>query len=225
MLVDGKYTNIPTTNIPITNYQYTNIPTTTNQQQTTNSSMKKVIIFSAPSGSGKTTLVKHCLQKFPQLQFSVSATTRDVRGDEVHGKDYYFLKPDEFRQLISENAFVEYEEVYTDKFYGTLKTEVERIWNDGKVVIFDVDVVGGINLKKNFGEQAMSIFICPPSIEELEKRLTSRATDDAETIKIRVAKSSEEMCHQKDFDKVVINNDLELAKKEIENLVENFIKE
>ncbi|MBP7173920.1 MAG: guanylate kinase [Cloacibacterium sp.] len=187
--------------------------------------MKKVLIFSAPSGSGKTTLVKHCLQKFPQLQFSVSATTRDLRGDEIHGKDYYFLKPDEFRKLISENAFVEYEEVYTDKFYGTLKKEIERIWNNGKVVIFDVDVLGGINLKKIFREQALSIFICPPSIQELEKRLTSRATDDTETIKIRVAKANEEMCHQKDFDKVVINDNLETAKIEIEKLIENFINQ
>jgi guanylate kinase len=186
--------------------------------------MNKVIIFSAPSGSGKTTLVKHCLQKFPQLQFSVSATTRALRGEEIHGKDYFFLSVEEFKKLISEDAFVEFEEVYTDKFYGTLKSEVERTWSEGKVVIFDVDVVGGVNLKKIFGEQALSIFIAPPSIEELERRLISRATDDLETIKTRVAKAKHEMSYADDFDVIVVNDDLEVSKKEIERLVENFIE-
>ena len=186
--------------------------------------MNKVIIFSAPSGSGKTTLVKHCLQKFPQLQFSVSATTRALRGEEIHGKDYFFLSVEEFKKLISEDAFVEFEEVYTDKFYGTLKSEVERTWSEGKVVIFDVDVVGGVNLKKIFGEQALSIFIAPPSIEELERRLISRATDDLETIKTRVAKAKHEMSYAEDFDVIVVNDDLEISKKEIERLVENFIE-
>ena len=186
--------------------------------------MNKVIIFSAPSGSGKTTLVKHCLQKFPQLQFSVSATTRALRGEEIHGKDYFFLSVEEFKKLISEDAFVEFEEVYHDKFYGTLKSEVERTWSEGKVVIFDVDVVGGVNLKKIFGEQALSIFIAPPSIEELERRLISRATDDLETIKTRVAKAKHEMSYAEDFDVIVVNDDLEISKKEIERLVENFIE-
>ena len=186
--------------------------------------MNKVIIFSAPSGSGKTTLVKHCLQKFPQLQFSVSATTRALRGEEIHGKDYFFLSVEEFKKLISEDAFVEFEEVYTDKFYGTLKSEVERTWSEGKVVIFDVDVVGGVNLKKIFGEKALSIFIAPPSIEELERRLISRATDDLETIKTRVAKAKHEMSYAEDFDVIVVNDDLEVSKKEIERLVENFIE-
>ena len=186
--------------------------------------MNKVIIFSAPSGSGKTTLVKHCLQKFPQLQFSVSATTRALRGEEIHGKDYFFLSVEEFKKLISEDAFVEFEEVYHDKFYGTLKSEVERTWSEGKVVIFDVDVVGGVNLKKIFGEQALSIFIAPPSIEELERRLISRATDDLETIKTRVAKAKHEMSYAEDFDVIVVNDDLEVSKKEIERLVENFIE-
>ena len=186
--------------------------------------MNKVIIFSAPSGSGKTTLVKHCLQKFPQLQFSVSATTRALRGEEIHGKDYFFLSVEEFKKLISEDAFVEFEEVYTDKFYGTLKSEVERTWSEGKVVIFDVDVVGGVNLKKIFGEKALSIFIAPPSIDELERRLISRATDDLETIKTRVAKAKHEMSYAEEFDKIVINDDLETSKKEIERLVEKFIE-
>ncbi|BEV04365.1 MULTISPECIES: guanylate kinase [Chryseobacterium] len=183
----------------------------------------KVIIFSAPSGSGKTTLVKHSLEVFNELQFSISCTTRQPRGSEVHAVDYHFLTPDEFRQKIAEDAFVEFEEVYTDKYYGTLKSEVEKIWNQGKVVIFDVDVKGGISLKKYFGEQALSIFIEPPSIEELERRLISRNTDDAETIKTRVAKAEEEMSYAKEFDKIVINSDLNEAKKEIESLIKNFI--
>ncbi len=185
--------------------------------------MNKVIIFSAPSGSGKTTLVKHCLQQFPQLQFSVSATTRALRGEEIHGKDYFFLSVEAFKKLISENAFVEYEEVYHDKFYGTLKSEVERIWNEGKVVIFDVDVKGGISLKKYFGEQALSIFIMPPSIEELERRLVFRATDDAETIRTRVEKASEEMTFKDQFDEIVVNSDLDEAKTSVEHLLNNFL--
>ncbi len=184
---------------------------------------KKVIIFSAPSGSGKTTLVKHSLEVFNELQFSISCTTRQPRGSEVHAVDYHFLSPDEFRQKISEDAFVEFEEVYTDKYYGTLKSEVEKIWNQGKVVIFDVDVKGGISLKKYFGEKALSIFIEPPSIEELERRLISRNTDDAETIKTRVEKAEEEMSYAKEFDRIVINNDLNIAKEEIESLIKNFI--
>ena len=185
--------------------------------------MKKVIIFSAPSGSGKTTLVKHCLQQFPQLQFSVSATTRALRGEEMHGKDYFFLSVEAFKKLISENAFVEYEEVYHDKFYGTLKSEVERIWQSGKTVIFDVDVKGGIALKKYFGDKALSIFIMPPSIEELERRLLSRATDDAETIKTRVEKASEEMTFKEQFDVTVVNNDLAEAKNTTEKMLQNFL--
>jgi len=197
--------------------------TAINYNLSTNNYMNKVIIFSAPSGSGKTTLVKHSLEVFNELQFSISCTTRQPRGSEVHAVDYHFLTPDEFRQKIAEDAFVEFEEVYTDKYYGTLKSEVEKIWNEGKTVIFDVDVKGGISLKKYFGEQALSIFIEPPSIEELERRLISRNTDDAETIKTRVAKAEEEMSYAKEFDKIVINSDLSEAKKEIESLIKNFI--
>ena len=186
---------------------------------------EKVIIFSAPSGSGKTTLVKHALEVFPQLAFSVSCTTRSPRGEEVHGQDYYFLTPDEFRSKISEDLFVEFEEVYTDKFYGTLKQEVERIWNAGKVVIFDVDVKGGVALKNYFGEKALSIFIMPPSVEELERRLIGRNTDTPEVIKTRVEKAEEEMAYNNQFDEVIINTVLDDAKVQTEALIQNFIND
>ena len=185
--------------------------------------MNKVIIFSAPSRSGKTTLVKHCLQHFPELEFSISCTTRNPRGTEKDGVDYHFISPEKFRQKIREEAFVEFEEVYEDKYYGTLKSEVERIWNDGKTVIFDVDVKGGIALKKYFGEQALSIFIMPPSIQELERRLIARATEDADTIQTRVEKAEQEMTFQNEFDKILVNTDLETAKAEIEKLVSEFL--
>ncbi|UOE41502.1 guanylate kinase [Chryseobacterium suipulveris] len=184
---------------------------------------EKVIIFSAPSGSGKTTLVKHCLENFPELAFSISCTTRNPRGTEKDGVDYHFITPEKFRQKIWEEAFVEFEEVYEDKYYGTLKSEVERIWSEGKTVIFDVDVKGGISLKKYFGEKALSIFIMPPSIEELERRLISRATDDAETIQTRVEKAAHEMTFQNQFDKIVVNNNLDEAKSEISKLVQEFL--
>ena len=186
--------------------------------------MNKVIIFSAPSGSGKTTLVKHCLEKFPELAFSISCTTRNVRGTEINGVDYHFLTPENFRQKIAEDAFVEFEEVYQDKYYGTLKSEVERIWNLGKVVIFDVDVKGGISLKKYFGEKALSVFIMPPSVEELELRLIARGTDDLETIKTRVQKATEEMLFKDQFDQIVVNNDLDFAKVDIETMITKFLQ-
>lgn len=185
--------------------------------------MNKVIIFSAPSGSGKTTLVKHALEVVSELEFSISCTTRQPRETEQHAVDYHFLSPEEFRQKISEDAFVEFEEVYTDKYYGTLKSEVEKIWNQGKVVIFDVDVKGGVSLKKYFGEKALSIFIEPPSVAELERRLVSRNTDDAETIKTRVEKAEEELTYAKQFDVIVINDDLNKAKEKIESLIKGFI--
>ncbi len=183
----------------------------------------KVLIFSAPSGSGKTTLVKYCLENFPELQFSVSCTTRQPRGTEQNGVDYHFITPKEFRAKISDEAFVEFEEVYSDKYYGTLKSEVEKIWSAGKTVIFDVDVQGGISLKKYFKDQALSIFIMPPSIEELERRLISRGTDDAETIKTRVSKAAEEITYQNAFDQIVVNNNLDEAKQNIKKLIENFL--
>lgn len=186
---------------------------------------QKVVIFSAPSGSGKTTLVKHGLSVIPELSFSVSATTRQPRGEEKHTKDYYFLTPEEFRSKISGQEFVEFEEVYTDKYYGTLKSEVERIWKEGKVVIFDVDVKGGIKLKEIFGDKALSIFVMPPSIAELERRLIARDTDCADTIRTRIAKAEEEMTYKDQFDKIIINTDLDQAKAEIEKIINNFIND
>ena len=185
--------------------------------------MQKVIIFSAPSGSGKTTLVKHCLETFPQLAFSISCTTRNVRGTEIDGIDYHFVSPDDFRKKIAQDDFVEFEEVYADKYYGTLKSEVERIWKDGKVVIFDVDVKGGISLKKYFGAQALSVFIMPPSVAELELRLIARGTDDLETIKTRVQKAAEEMTFKTEFDEIVVNNNLDAAKTDIERIIQEFL--
>ncbi len=186
--------------------------------------MQKVIIFSAPSGSGKTTLVKHCLDHFPQLEFSISCTTRQARGEEKNGLDYHFITPEEFRQKIEVEAFVEFEEVYTDKYYGTLKAEVDRIWASGKVVIFDVDVQGGISLKNYFGDKALSIFIMPPSVAALELRLIARGTDDLETIHTRVAKATEEISFKNEFDQIVVNDILEQAKKEIDHLLNHFLE-
>lgn len=183
----------------------------------------KVIIFSAPSGSGKSTLVAHAMQNIENLAFSISCTTRNLRGTEIHGKDYHFINVKEFKNHINNEEFVEFEEVYPDKFYGTLKSEVEKNWKDGKIVIFDVDVKGGVALKKYYGEKALSIFIKPPSIEELERRLLSRNTDDISAIQTRLAKAEEEMTYQDQFDVVVINDDLEKAKEEIISIIENFI--
>ena len=186
--------------------------------------MNKVIIFSAPSGSGKSTLVAHAIQHFDQLAFSISCTTRNPRGEEVHGKDYHFINVEEFKGHINKESFVEFEEVYPGKFYGTLKSEVENKWKDGKIVIFDVDVKGGVALKKYYGENALSIFIKPPSIEELERRLMSRNTDEIEAIKTRLAKAAEELTYQNQFDVVLVNDDLEKAKEEIIFIIDNFIK-
>lgn len=186
--------------------------------------MNKVIIFSAPSGSGKTTLVRHALEQFPNLSFSISCTTRTPRGKEKNGTDYHFLTPEEFRKKIQQNEFVEYEEVYQDKFYGTLKSEVQRIWDLGKVVVFDVDVKGGRALKNYFQDRALSIFVMPPSVEELQRRLLHRGTDDEATIRVRVAKAVEELGYRELFDTTVINIDLDKAKKETEQLIREFIE-
>jgi guanylate kinase len=183
----------------------------------------RVVSISGPRQSGKTTLVKHALECFPQLAFSISCTTRLPRENEQNRVDYTFISPEEFRKKISENAFVEYEEVYPDKFYGTLKSEVERIWNAEKIVIFDVDVKGGIALKEYFGEKALSIFIMPPSIAELERRLMSRNTDNEETIKTRIEKAEQELTFHPYFDKIIINTDLGKAKQETENIIGNFL--
>lgn len=183
----------------------------------------KLIIFSAPSGSGKTTIVKHLLSKPYNLGFSVSATSRAIRGSEVHGKDYYFLTPDEFRSRIENNEFLEWEEVYSGSYYGTLKSEVERLRNAGTNVVFDVDVVGGCNIKKYYGNEALSVFIQPPSIEELEKRLKARSTDTDEVIAKRVEKAAYELTFAPQFDVVLINDQLEKALNEAERLVERFL--
>ena len=187
-------------------------------------SQGKLIIFSAPSGSGKTTLVHHLLSK-PELKlaFSVSATSRDKRPNEEYGKDYYFLTPDEFRSRIKKGDFLEWEEVYKDQFYGTLRSEIDRIHSEGKTVLFDVDVVGGVNIKKQFGDDALAVFVQPPSIEELERRLRSRSTESEESLAKRVGKAAEELEFSNQFDVVLVNDDLAVAKKEAEKLVADFI--
>ncbi|MGN0201910.1 MAG: guanylate kinase [Candidatus Cryptobacteroides sp.] len=184
----------------------------------------KVLIFSAPSGAGKSTIVNHILKIWKDtMEFSVSATSRAPRGSERNGKEYHFVTPEEFRKLIEEDRLVEYEEVYKDHFYGTLKSEVERIWAAGHVIIFDVDVKGGINLKKYFGEKALSIFIKAPSVETLRQRLVKRGTDSPEAIAERVAKASEEMGFAPQFDYVLVNDDLATAFGEVEKVVEDFL--
>ena len=184
----------------------------------------KLIIFSAPSGAGKTTIVKHLLQKGFDLEFSISATSREPRPKEMKGKDYYFLSTEEFVQKVQNDEFLEWEEVYKGTRYGTLKSEVERIRNNGKNVIFDVDVVGGLNIKKYYGDEALSVFVQPPSIEELRKRLTSRSTETEEKIAMRVAKAEHELSFADLFDVVIINDNLETAFAEAENLVSDFLK-
>ena len=184
----------------------------------------KVLIFSAPSGSGKSTIVNHILGLYPDsMEFSVSATSRPPRGEEKHGREYYFLSPDEFRKAVKEDKFVEFEEVYEGRFYGTLKSECERIWAAGHVIIFDVDVKGGVNLKKYFGDKALSIFIKAPSVEVLRERLVKRGTDSPEAIEERVAKAEEEMTYAPKFDYVLVNDDLNTAYAESEKVVEDFL--
>lgn len=184
----------------------------------------KVIIFSAPSGSGKSTIVSHILKLHPEMEFSVSATSRAPRGQERNGIEYHFFTADEFRKMIAEDKFVEYEEVYAGSFYGTLKSEVQRIWDKGHVIIFDVDVKGGVNLKKYFGDKALSVFIQAPSVEELRKRLVARGTDSAEAIAKRVTKASEEMTYADKFDYILVNDDLQKAYAEAEKVVDDFLQ-
>ncbi len=183
----------------------------------------KLFIFSAPSGAGKTTIVRYLLSQFPALSFSVSATTREQREEEIHEKDYYFLSNEEFLHRIAKKQFVEFEEVYKGTFYGTLRSEIERIWAEGKHVIFDLDVQGGMHLKKKFGKQALSVFVKPPSMEVLVQRLKSRATESEEKIAERIAKASVELSCQNNFDIVLLNDDLELACQEAKVLVTDFI--
>lgn len=183
----------------------------------------KLVIISAPSGAGKTTIVKHLLGKGLNLEFSVSATTRTARSSEINGEDYFFLTVSEFRKKVDNNEFVEWEEVYKDLLYGTLKSELERIWAKGKHVIFDVDASGGINLKKKFNTESIAIFIMPPSIEELENRLLKRGTESPEKIKTRINKAKAEMELANQFDTVIINDNLEQTKKEVFAIVKSFI--
>ncbi len=186
--------------------------------------MGKLVIFSAPSGSGKTTIVRELLKRFPQFEFSISATSRLPRGKEQNGIDYYFLSNEEFRARVERDEFVEWEEVYAGTCYGTLKSEMERIWAKGNVIVFDVDVMGGINLKRLFGEDACSIFIMPPSVEELERRLRGRGTDSEEVILKRIGKAEFELSKAPEFDKVVVNDVLDVAVDETTAIIENFLK-
>lgn len=184
----------------------------------------KVIIFSAPSGAGKSTIVNHLLGKYPELEFSISATSRAPRGNEQDGREYYFYSADRFREMIAQGKFIEHEEVYQGSFYGTLKSEVERIWAKGHVIVFDIDVKGGVNIKRIFGDKAFSIFIQAPSVEILRERLISRGTDSAEAIGKRVAKASSEMEFAKGrFDYVLVNDDLQTALDEADEIVGKFL--
>jgi guanylate kinase len=183
----------------------------------------KCIIFSAPSGAGKTTIVRYLLRNIDQLAFSISAASRQPRGREENDVDYHFFSIEEFKRKIENNEFVEWEEVYTDNFYGTLKSEVLQAWQEGKTVLFDVDAIGGLNLKSIFGKKALSIFIKPPSLFVLEQRLKNRRTETTEQIKMRLDKANEELSHAEEFDYVLLNDNLEKACYEIKEVVTNFI--
>jgi len=186
----------------------------------------KLIVFSAPSGSGKTTIVHHLIKtKKLNLDFSISATSRANRGEEIHGKDYYFISPKEFRKHIDQDDFVEWEEVYANNYYGTLKSEVERIWAQGKHAIFDIDVVGGLRIKENFPDRTLAVFVKAPSLEVMEMRLRSRKTESEDKIQVRLAKAERELSYAEKFDIILVNDDLEVAKKEAETLIAKFISE
>lgn len=194
--------------------------------------MGKAILFSAPSGCGKTTIIRELMAGTPtggfcpcNLSFSISATSRAPRGEEVDGKDYYFLSHEEFKARVAKDEFLEWEEVYSGTCYGTLKSEVERIWTEGKVIVFDVDVNGGKNIKRYFGKDALSIFVMPPSVEVLEQRLRSRGTDSEEAIVKRLARSAEELKQAPQFDVTIVNDDLRRAVEETRNVIERFLNE
>jgi len=186
----------------------------------------KLIVFSAPSGSGKTTIVRHLLGKEDlNLEFSISAATREARGEEVSGKDYYFMSLQEFKNHIKNEDFVEWEEVYRDNFYGTLKSEVERIWAKGKNVIFDIDVSGGLRIKHKFPEETLAVFVKPPSVDELKRRLKERSTESDEKINMRIAKAHVELATAPQFDKIIKNYDLDTAKEDAYQLVKDFLRD
>lgn len=184
----------------------------------------KLIIFSAPSGAGKTTIVQHLLKTLPSLSFSISATTRQRRGNEVDGQDYYFISKEDFLHKIAHKDFVEFEEVYSGTFYGTLRSELERIWEGGKHIIFDIDVKGGLHLKKKYGDQALAVFVDPPSLEVLIKRLSGRGTDSPSQLTERIKKADEELKYASQFDVILKNHDLKTACAEAEKLVNDFLK-
>ncbi len=184
----------------------------------------KLVIFSAPSGSGKTTLVHRILERGLNLEFSISATTRSKRPHEVDGKDYYFLSVEDFKKKIQEDAFLEWEEVYENQFYGTLRSEIQRIWNQGRHVIFDIDVAGGVNLKRQFGDRAMALFIKAPSMDVLAQRLSSRGTENEESLKKRLAKAALEMESAQHFDQIIVNDDLETAVNQTYDLLNVFLE-
>lgn len=183
---------------------------------------KKVIIFSAPSGAGKSTIVKHLVKKYPFLEFSISATSRQPRGSEKNGIEYYFFTTEQFEQLIEKGAFIEYEEVYKGSYYGTLRSEMERIWDKGNIILFDIDVKGGINIKRLLGNNALSVFVKPPSITELRNRLMKRNTDSQDAINKRISKAEEELGYESQFDYVLVNDDLQKALIEAEKLIKEF---
>lgn len=196
----------------------------TEHQQHNPMNQGKLLVFSAPSGSGKTTIVRHLLeQEDLNLEFSISCTTREPRGEEVHGKDYYFISLEEFKQHIKAEDFVEWEEVYRDNFYGTLKSEVERIWAKGKNVIFDIDVAGGLRIKSKFKQETLAVFVKPPSIDELKIRLKKRSTESDDKINMRIAKASVELATAPQFDTIIKNYDLDVAKVDAYNLVKEFV--
>ena len=184
----------------------------------------KLFVFSAPSGSGKTTLVHHLLLQSLPLGFSISATSRPPRGEEKDGVDYYFLSEEDFRQKIEEDAFIEYEEVYEGAFYGTLRSEVKRLWKEGKNVLFDIDVIGGLNIKEQYPEETLAVFVQPPSLEELEKRLRQRKTETEKKIQQRLDKSATELIYSQDFYVILVNENLAKAKKEVVRLVKEFLR-
>lgn len=187
-----------------------------------NQTRGKVMIFSAPSGAGKSTIVKHLMEKFPWMGFSVSATSRPPRGEEKDGKEYYFLTSAEFSELIEKGAFVEYEEVYPGRYYGTLKSEVERIWGHGKIVVFDIDVKGGVNLKEKYGADALAIFIMPPNVETLRERLLKRGTESPDAIETRIARAAEEIGYSNRFDIILVNDDLHECLNKAEAIAGEF---
>lgn len=185
---------------------------------------RKILVICSPSGAGKSSIVRRLLKFFPELSFSVSCTTREQRDGEVDGKHYYFITTDEFKKKIAANEFAEYEEVYTDKFYGTLKSEIERIWNHHHVAVFDIDVKGALNIKKKFGTDCLTIYIAPPSKEVLVQRLKNRGSEDDKSLKERIRRFDEEMSYADKFDAVVVNKDFDTAYMRVKNLVINFLK-